>query len=181
MVKLFPDQWEKKNGEKPDMNWHNLMRTAEPKELTLIRARFFRESDKWVYPPSILRFKTLLREARIERAGLPLPTAAFAQAKRRDWSAGATYETARRVGLGDLLGSAYVSVKPDSEMMARWVSVYGAVCDEVLQGAVFKGPLSGVDPALPERLPVTAEDRARVRPALDALRKQFGLKPRSLD
>ena len=177
MATLFGSKWASQNGEKPDMTWRALLKNAEPRDLTLIRNRLLQESELWIWPPTLIQFQTLLREARIERIGLPLAVLAFTQAKRRDWSGAATYETAHRVGLGDLLGSAYIAVKPDKEMLVKWKEVYSQVCAEIMQGKEFSGPPNTEAPALPKSLPVTDEDRARARPGIDALRKRLGCKP----
>ena len=180
MASLFGNKWAGQNGEKPDMTWRALLKNAEPRDLTLIRNQLLQDSEQWTWPPTLIQFQTLLREARIARMGLPPAVLAFTQAKRRDWSGGATHETAHRVGLGDLLGSATIDVKPDKEMLPKWKEVYSQVCTEIMQGAEFRGPPKNDAPALPKSLPVTDEDRARARPGIDALRKRLGCKPRTV-
>ncbi len=160
------------------MTWCSLLKNAEPRELTSIRSRLLQESERWHWPPTLIEFQTLLREARNEWFGLPLPALAFARAKRRDWSCGAVYETVSRLGSGDFFGSAAVAAKPEKEMLARWMNAYSQVCAEVRRGATFKTPAATKSVALPERLPVTEADRKRARPGINELRKTLGLKPR---
>ena len=176
MAVMFRGKWSREMGAKPDDTWARAMVGLDGQTVQSVVWLLRDERREW--PPTALAdFMILVDRVLARRLGLPDAADALAAARVGDWSVAAVYECACAVGLGRVMGSSVRGADESVQFERAWLVAWRKVVAAVQAGETGKfrrPPVRAV--ALPARVAVSDEDRARARPGIDALRRKFGLK-----